>query len=73
MKLKDAGELYIEENEKLQSVNENLNILVQIFSGDHIAPFPPSTVTIRIDILRSIAVQLADYKKHLEYVLNKEI
>ena len=73
MTLKEAGEIYTTQSQKIDEVKRNLKILDEILDEKEGPLGYPSVVEIRRDILVNVQEQLIDLYKHLEYVMEKEI
>lgn len=74
MTLKEAGELYLAQKEKLDKVSEDLGILYRLISSAEEGPMGEfTTCIVRTDILRRVAAHLEDHHKHLKYIMDKEM
>lgn len=75
MTLTEAGELYIEQAEKLTKTRKTLIALDEaIRSEQERRPFGMTgTVTIRHEIVEDVIGLLQDHLNHLEYTMQKEL
>ena len=73
MNLKEAGQMYVAQQKKIDDVTENLRILHQVLEGSRSKEGPFTTCIIRTDILSRVTAQLEDHLKHLTYVMEKEL
>ena len=75
MTLKEAGELYIEQAEKLTKTRKTLIALDEaIRSEQERRPFGMTgTVTIRHEIVEDVIGLLQDHLNHLEHIMQKEL
>lgn len=74
MTLKEAGELYVAQKNRIDKVTEDLGIVHQLLKGADEGPVGSfTTCIIRTDILKRIASHLEDHLKHLKYVMDKEM
>ena len=74
MTLKEAGEMYVAQKNKIDKVTDDLRIVQQLLKSADDGPVGSfTTCIIRTDILRRIASHLEDHLKHLKYVMDKEM
>ena len=74
MTLKEAGEMYIAQKNKIDKVTEDLEIVQKLLKSADDGPVGSfTTCIVRTDILRRIASHLEDHLKHLKFVMNKEM
>lgn len=73
MTLKEAGQMYVAQQKKIDEVTENLHILHSVLEGAKGPVGPFTTCIIRTDILGRVTAQLEDHLKHLKYVMEKEL
>ena len=74
MTLKEAGEMYVAQKNKIDKVSEDLGIVHQLLRAAEngtVGSF--TTCIIRTDILKRVAAHLEDHLKHLNYVMEKEM
>lgn len=75
MTLKEAGQMYVAQQKKIDEVTENLRILHSVIEGSK-SPVGMGSLTtciIRTDILSQVTAQLEEHLKHLKYVMEKEL
>jgi len=68
MTLKEAGELCVSQQKKIDRVKDELRYL-----NDAIAYHECGVCRLRVEIMTGIQEALAEHLKHLEYVMEKEI
>ena len=74
MTLKEAGDMYVAQKNKIDKVTDDLRIVQQLLKSADDGPVGSfTTCIIRTDILRRIASHLEDHLKHLKYVMDKEM
>ena len=73
MTLKEAGEIYNMQTNKIGRVQNHIVMIGRILDADKDAPIRESVLRIRREILAEIGGDLIDYLKHLEAVLDEEV
>lgn len=73
MTLKEAGEIYKLQTNKIGNVKNHIVMIGRILDEDKDAPIQESVLRIRREILMTIAEDLIDYLRHLEAVLDEEV
>ena len=74
MTLKEAGEMYVAQKDKIDKVTEDLGIVRKLLKAADTGPVGSfTTCIVRTDILKRVASHLEDHLKHLNYIMEKEM